>query len=121
MLTPGPVVFGARDVSRAVGFWAAALGLSASEPSGDNHFTKLHGQDGRTVLSIQASEQAADAEPRLHLDLCALDRGDQLAEVERLIGLGARRVDWRHYPPDADFIVLADTEDNLFCVVDHPS
>jgi Glyoxalase-like domain len=37
--------------------------------------------------------------------------------VRRLISLGATRVDWA-YPDDADFVVLADTEGNLFCVVD---
>jgi len=29
---------------------------------------------------------------------------------------GARRVEWT-YPEDADFVVLADTEGNLFCVI----
>lgn len=120
MLTPGSVVIGARDVPRAVAFWAAALGLSADEPSGDNHFTKLHDHDGHTVVSVQASEHPAESEPRLHLDLYTLDRDDQLGEVERLVSLGARRVHWRHYPPGCDFVVLADTENNLFCVVDHP-
>jgi glyoxalase superfamily protein len=33
-----------------------------------------------------------------------------------LIALGALRVD-RTYPPDADFVVLADPDGNLFCVV----
>ena len=37
-------------------------------------------------------------------------------EVDRLIALGATRVDW-DYPEDADFVVLADTEGNLFCVI----
>jgi hypothetical protein len=36
--------------------------------------------------------------------------------VERLIGLGARQVEWE-YPDDANFVVLADTEGNVFCVV----
>jgi len=36
--------------------------------------------------------------------------------VERFLKLGARRVEWE-YPPDADFVVLADLDGNLFCVV----
>ena len=32
------------------------------------------------------------------------------------MALGATRVDW-DYPEGADFVVLADTEGNLFCVV----
>jgi Glyoxalase-like domain len=38
-------------------------------------------------------------------------------EIERLLGLGARRVDWR-YPPGADYVVLADPDGNTFCVVE---
>jgi hypothetical protein len=49
----------------------------------------------------------------LHLDLYALD---QSGEVERLVGLGARRYPWR-YPADADYVVLEDPDGNLFCVV----
>lgn len=41
---------------------------------------------------------------------------NQAAEVERLLGLGARRVDWR-YPEQADYVVLADPDGNTFCVV----
>jgi len=36
--------------------------------------------------------------------------------VQRLIDLGATRVDW-DYPDDADFVVLADPDGNLFCVI----
>jgi hypothetical protein len=36
--------------------------------------------------------------------------------VARLVSLGAKRVEW-DYPEDADHVVLADTEGNLFCVI----
>src|SRR5690606_21727106 len=36
---------------------------------------------------------------------------------ERLLELGATRVDWR-YPPGADYVVLADPDGNKFCVID---
>jgi hypothetical protein len=39
------------------------------------------------------------------------------SEVERLISLGAKRVDWV-YGEGAAHVVLADTEGNFFCVVD---
>lgn len=38
--------------------------------------------------------------------------------MARLVGLGASRVDWDLYPPDPDFVVLADPDGNAFCVVD---
>ena len=43
-----------------------------------------------------------------------------VAEVERLVTLGARRYPWR-YPVDADFVVLEDPDGNLFCVVEVPT
>ena len=54
----------------------------------------------------------------MHLDLHVADAAEQAAEVDRLIALGARRVDWDSYPGDPDFVVLADPEGNRFCVVD---
>jgi hypothetical protein len=38
--------------------------------------------------------------------------------IDRLArALGAARYPWR-YPPGADYVVLADPDDNLFCVCD---
>ena len=54
---------------------------------------------------------------RIHLDVHA-DDGDQAAEVERLIGLGATRVDIGQ--GDVDWVVLADPEGNEFCVLAGP-
>ena len=39
-------------------------------------------------------------------------------EIERLVSLGATRVDWDMYPPDPDFVVLADSEGNRSRVID---
>lgn len=54
--------------------------------------------------------------PEIHLDLYARDQG---AEVERLVALGARRVeDWPYPDEPHDFVVLQDPDGNRFCVVD---
>ncbi len=55
-----------------------------------------------------------DESDRTHLDLW-VDRttSDLNTEVERLIALGAGHVE-RIYPEDPDFVVLVDTEGNLF-------
>ncbi|MEU4349821.1 VOC family protein [Streptomyces sp. NPDC023838] len=50
---------------------------------------------------------------RLHIDL---NPDDQAAEVERIIGLGARRVDVGQ-GEEATWVVLADPEGNEFCVL----
>ena len=65
-----------------------------------------------------ASRTAPQDHPRLHLDLHAAVTLEQAAEAERLVALGAQRVDWDSYPDDPDFVVLADTEGNRFCIVD---
>jgi len=42
---------------------------------------------------------------------------EQAAEVARLVSLGAEQVDWDLYPDDPDFVVLAEPEGNMFCIV----
>jgi hypothetical protein len=76
--------------------------------------------DGRPGpgLSLGRSETPVQDQPRVHLDLYAGDAADQAAEVARLVALGAERVDWDGYDAESDFVVLADTEGNRFCVVD---
>jgi catechol 2,3-dioxygenase-like lactoylglutathione lyase family enzyme len=57
-----------------------------------------------------------DRDDQTHLDLWVEQNSDLRAEVERLVSLGAERVNWT-YPEGADHIVLADPDGNLFCVV----
>jgi hypothetical protein len=58
-----------------------------------------------------------DEGDQTHLDLWVDRELSALeTEVNRLVALGATRVDWV-YPDDAAFVVLADTEGNLFCVI----
>src|SRR5215471_6011521 len=52
---------------------------------------------------------------RHHVDLYT---GDRYGELQRLVALGATRYPWR-YRPNSDFVVLEDTDGNLFCVVQH--
>lgn len=78
----------------------------------------VHPDGTRPQLSLGLSETPVQARPRVHLDLYAGNAADQAAEVERLVRLGARRVDWELYEDDSDFVVLEDTEGNRFCVID---
>ena len=56
------------------------------------------------------------AKNRLHFDIAATpDASEQLAEVERLISLGAKRIDIGQ--GDVPWIVMADPDDNEFCVL----
>jgi catechol 2,3-dioxygenase-like lactoylglutathione lyase family enzyme len=113
MLRIGTIVLNVKDARRASRFWSEALGYG------------YHGggyrQDTTPVLLPQPTAAAAitvalDEDDGTHLDLHTDSAVEQRAEVERLISLGATRVDWA-YPDGASFVVLADPEGNVFCVV----
>ena len=115
MLRIGSTVLGASDVRRAVEFWSRALGYVPRDEV-DERFTVLMPPNGAGQnLSLMLSETPVQEKPRVHLDLYTATPD---AEINRLLDLGAQRVDWDDYPPDADFTVLADTEGNRFCVID---
>jgi catechol 2,3-dioxygenase-like lactoylglutathione lyase family enzyme len=119
MLWIGTVVVGVNDMRRAVRFWEQALGYVPRDEVEDDWAVLIPSDGGPgTHLALQLSETPVQEYPRIHLDLYAGDAADQAAQVERLLGLGAEHVDWDLYPDDPDFIVLADTEGNRFCVID---
>jgi hypothetical protein len=104
---PAALVLNVSDTGRAAEFWSRALGYVRQQDAPD-FLVPPNGEGLRLHL---------DEEDRTHLDLW-VDRelSDLATEVERLVRLGATRVDWV-YPEDADFVVLADTEGGLFCVI----
>jgi catechol 2,3-dioxygenase-like lactoylglutathione lyase family enzyme len=123
MLTLGVIVLGVSDKNRAAAFWTAALGYQLREDGFGGWATILAPPGGTGApIALQLSQTAPDDHPRLHLDLHVTSPAEQAAEADRLVALGARRVDWDSYPPDPDFVVLADPDGNRFCIVDtsHP-
>lgn len=120
MVRLGTIVIGADDVDRAVAFWSEAMGYEVVRFEGtENGFTILRPPSGEgTRLAIQHADTPASDHPRLHVDLIVDSADEQRSEVERLVALGAQRVDWDSYDDDPDWIVIADTEGNRFCVVD---
>ena len=111
MLRLATIAWGSPDVERGVAFWKAALDyVNANAPEDDWVLLKPRDADW-PQLAIE--RKTSDRQRRHHMDLYA---DDQSAEVERLVGLGATRVDW-DYEPDADYVVLADPNGNTFCVV----
>ena len=103
----GAIVLHVSDIGRASAFWCQALGY-VPDPDQPSFLLPASGEGPRIHL---------DTGDQNHLDLW-VDRqdSDQPTEVDRLVGLGARRVEWT-YPQDADFVVLADPDGNLFCVI----
>jgi catechol 2,3-dioxygenase-like lactoylglutathione lyase family enzyme len=120
MLSIGVVVLGVDDVDRAVAFWGEALGYELRADGFGGWAKVLVPPDGDAgpKIALQRSETPLQDQPRLHLDLHVDSAAEQDAEAERLLALGAVRVDWHRYPDDPDFVVLADPDGNRFCIVD---
>jgi predicted enzyme related to lactoylglutathione lyase len=120
MLSVGTVVIGVTDLHRAIAFWTEALDyVPKREVTAEDDFMILVPVTGSGApLALDVSASPPQEHPRMHLDLYAGDAADQAAEVQRLVDLGGSVVDWDLYPPDPDFVVMADTEGNRFCVID---
>ena len=103
----GSLVLNVTDIDRAAAFWRDALGYVPRPGDNPGALVSPRGKGPALLL---------DETDRTHLDLHVGSEKEQQAEVERLISLGAQRVDWV-YPDGANFVVLTDTEGNLFCVV----
>ncbi|MQA08887.1 MAG: VOC family protein [Pseudonocardiaceae bacterium] len=114
-LRVGSIVLGISDVRRAMAFWGQALGYVPRDEPEDAWVVLIPASGDGPNISLGVSETPVQDRPRVHLDLYTSDQG---AEVDRLLRLGASRVAWQDYPDDADFVVLADTEGNRFCVID---
>jgi catechol 2,3-dioxygenase-like lactoylglutathione lyase family enzyme len=100
------VVINATDARRAAEFWGKALGYT---PRSEGALTLVPENGDGPAVNLDETD-------RTHLDLRVANAAEQQAEIERLMALGARRVEWE-YPDGANFVVLADTEGNVFCVV----
>jgi catechol 2,3-dioxygenase-like lactoylglutathione lyase family enzyme len=111
------VVVNVQDMRRAVEFWSAALGYRPREAVWDPQFMMLvDPTESGTPVSLQLAHERPHEPVRVHLDLYT---NEQDRHVQRLIALGAARIDDWPYPDNADFVVLRDPDGNEFCVIDH--
>ncbi len=110
----GSIVIRCYEFDRMLAFWQAALHYVPREPA-KSGWVVLRDPSGRgpNVSLDKTPERRTGRRSRLHLDLYT---SDQEGEVARLLELGAVRYPWRYRRGD-DFVVLADPDDNLFCVV----
>ena len=110
----GSIVIRCRELEKMLRFWQEALHYVPKEPP-KGGWVILRDPSGRgpNVSLDHVDDKRVSRRSRLHLDLYTQDRE---REVERLVELGATRYPWR-YEPGADFVVLADPDDNLFCVI----
>ena len=105
----------ACDGSQAVGyFWSEALGWPLVWDQDQE--TAIQSPAGGTKIAWGGPPvRPKTAKNRLHLDLAPPGDGDQEAEVERLVSLGAKRIDIGQ--GDVSWVVMADPDGNEFCVL----
>ena len=101
------------DPGRVAEFWAAVLGYSVLE-RGASGEVEIGGGSGPTLVFVPVPEGKKEKN-RVHIDVNPIGT-EQEEELERLLALGARRVDVGQ-GPDVSWIVLADVEDNEFCLL----
>ncbi|MEU6814513.1 VOC family protein [Streptomyces sp. NPDC046860] len=113
------LVVDAADPEGLAAFWSDVLGYVELGREDDGSIeigppgAGFGGPQPTLVLSPRSGPRAGKLP--LHIDVSATDR-DQDAELERLLALGARRVDIGQ-SGDEGWHVLADPEGNEFCLL----
>jgi catechol 2,3-dioxygenase-like lactoylglutathione lyase family enzyme len=103
------------DGSQEVGyFWAEALGWRLVWDQDEE--TAIQSPSGGSKMSWGGPPvRTKTGKNRLHLDIAPSAGGDQEAEIDRLVTLGATRVDIGQ--GDVSWVVMADPDGNEFCVL----
>ncbi len=103
-------------------FWCAALDYEVIDEEGDvveiagwrPTAEAVRARVNAPTLTFVRVPESKTVKNRLHIDVSPIDRGRD-EEVERLLALGARRVDIGQ--GEQSWVVLADPEGNEFCVL----
>ncbi|GAA3610148.1 VOC family protein [Nonomuraea rosea] len=107
----------AHDTRKMAAFWSAALGYEIEHDGEAPHlWPPSDAPRNSMTVWLQPTDAPKSGKNRNHPDLYVPDGGDVAAEVERLVGLGATRVDVGQRG-DEGFVVLADPEGNEFCLL----
>jgi Glyoxalase-like domain len=108
------VNIGAVDPFAVAEFWKAALGWEVIFQD-DNGMDLAAPGTSMPTLEIGKVPEMKTVQNRLHFDLRA-DGSSTASELDRLLSLGARRVDIGQ-GPDVSWVVLADPGGNEFCLL----
>ena len=91
--TVGAVVLRVQELGLESEFWQAALDYVEREPAEETWVSLRPRHGDGVLLSLDMHRSEYGLPPRVHLDLFT---EDQAAEVERLVGLGARSIPLEH-------------------------
>jgi len=108
----GDVVIDCADPKRLAEFWKAALGWQPIHQAKEV-IVMAEPSDSGPMLVLLRVPEAKTVKNRVHIDVnpvgCTVEE-----EAERLVGLGARRIDIGQ--GKQPWVVMADPEGNEFCV-----
>ena len=109
------VIIDCEDPGRIAKFWSDVLGWTSTEEKEHGIWwaSATGGYDARPFLVFVPVPEKKTLKNRIHLDVSPKDC-DQAEELERLLLLGATRLDKEGEFP---WIVLADPEGNEFCLL----
>ena len=108
------IVIDAHDLPGLARFWAQALGWKVLSDREDEIVIGTD-QNAPVGICFMPVTDAKTVKNRVHLDLTS-GAADRDQEIDRLLALGARRVDIGQTGAES-WTVLADPEGNEFCVV----
>jgi predicted enzyme related to lactoylglutathione lyase len=103
-----------NDPRTVADFWCAVLDWRVTD-EGDEGVSIAAADGSWPTIDFLVVPEGKTIKNRLHLDLRA-DGVTTAAELDRLLALGARRVDVGQ-GPDVSWVVLADPEGNEFCLL----
>ncbi|MEU9013585.1 VOC family protein [Streptomyces sp. NPDC048479] len=106
------VVIDSHDLPALARFWSQVLDWKVVFEAEDEIVIGADESALPGITFVPVGERKT-VKNRLHIDLTP---DDQTAEVERIIGLGARRAEVGQRPEET-WVVLADPEGNEFCVL----
>ena len=110
------VMHDTADLDGAVRFWTKVLDLDVEYR--DAHYCYLSGlAEGGPHLAFQAVPEPKQGKNRLHLDVRVPDRR---VFAEYVVSLGGRLVAEHDEPGFPVWMVMADPQENEFCVYEKP-
>jgi predicted enzyme related to lactoylglutathione lyase len=108
------IVIDAHDLPRLARFWTQALGWTVLSER-EREIVIGTDEDAPVGICFMPVTDPKTVKNRVHLDLTS-SAADRDQEIDRLLALGARRVDIGQTGAES-WTVLADPEGNEFCVV----
>jgi predicted enzyme related to lactoylglutathione lyase len=110
------IAIDAGDPARLARFWGQVLGWPVIDDDRGYSWISASGDyTARPMIVFAPVPEAKSVKNRVHLDVSP-SGSDQADELERLLALGATRVDVGQ-SDDVPWIVLADPEGNEFCLL----